>query len=184
MEDQSVVTSDDQKLGTVVAERDNCVVIETGHIFKTKHAIPREFLHEVDGVLRATVTKDIVSDSPKVDLEHWDLGAVRPALRPRRAVRGRSRCGRSRERRDRRAAGGREAGAGGAAATLGGENDPTAMPAIRERQANASNRRRHGEPERPHTDRPSKLARRTAARGTRRATSTSTSASLVVRSSS
>jgi hypothetical protein len=77
VEDQTVVTSDDQKLGTVVAERDRCVVIETGHVFKTKHAIPREFLHEVDGVLRATVTKDVVDDSPKVDLENWDCEAVR-----------------------------------------------------------------------------------------------------------
>ena len=77
MEHQTVVTSDDHKLGTVVDERDNCVVIETGHVFKTKHAIPRDFLHEVDGVLRATVTKDVIDDSPKVDLEKWDCGAVR-----------------------------------------------------------------------------------------------------------
>jgi hypothetical protein len=77
MEGQTVVTSDDHKLGTVVAERDDCVVIETGHVFKTKHAIPRDFLHEVDGALRATVTKDIVDDSPKVDLEQWDCAAVR-----------------------------------------------------------------------------------------------------------
>jgi hypothetical protein len=77
MEHQTVVTSDDQKLGTVIDERDNCVVIETGHVFKTKHAIPRDFLHEVDGVLRATVTKDVIDDSPKVDLEHWDCSAVR-----------------------------------------------------------------------------------------------------------
>jgi hypothetical protein len=77
MEHQTVVTSDDQKLGSVIDERDNCVVIETGHVFKTKHAIPRDFLHEVDGVLRATVTKDVIDDSPKVDLEHWDCSAVR-----------------------------------------------------------------------------------------------------------
>jgi hypothetical protein len=77
VEHQTVVTSDDQKLGTVVAERDRCVVIETGHVFKTKHAIPREFLHEVDGVLRATVTKDVIGDSPKVDLDNWDSSAVR-----------------------------------------------------------------------------------------------------------
>ena len=77
MEHQTVVTSDDQKLGTVIDERDNCVVIETGHVFKTKHAIPRDFLHEVDGVLRATVTKDVIDDSPKVDLEHWDCSTVR-----------------------------------------------------------------------------------------------------------
>jgi hypothetical protein len=77
MERQTVVTSDDHKLGTVVAERDNCVVIETGHVFKSRHAIPREFLHEVDGVLRATLTKVVVDDSPKVDLENWDCSAVR-----------------------------------------------------------------------------------------------------------
>jgi len=46
MEHQTVVTSDDQKLGALVDERDNCVVIETGHVFKTKHAIPREFREE------------------------------------------------------------------------------------------------------------------------------------------
>jgi hypothetical protein len=74
---KTVVTSDDQKLGTVVDERDNCVVIETGHVFKTRHAVPREFLHEVRGELRATVTKDIVDSSPKVDLENWDCAAVR-----------------------------------------------------------------------------------------------------------
>ena len=77
MDNQTVVTSDDHKLGTVVAERDDCVVIETGHVFKTKHAIPRDFLREVDGVLRATVTKDVVDDSPKVDLDNWDCSVVR-----------------------------------------------------------------------------------------------------------
>ena len=34
MEGQDVVTSDDQKLGTVIAEQDDCVIIETGHVFK------------------------------------------------------------------------------------------------------------------------------------------------------
>ena len=77
MEGQTVVTSDDHKLGTVIAERDDCVVIETGTLFKAKHAIPRDFLHEHDGELRATVTKDVISDSPKVDLENWDCGTVR-----------------------------------------------------------------------------------------------------------
>jgi hypothetical protein len=77
MEHRTVVTTDGDKLGTVVEERDNCVVIESGHVFKTKHAMPREFLHEVDGELRATVTKDVVDASPKVDLEHWDCAAVR-----------------------------------------------------------------------------------------------------------
>jgi hypothetical protein len=76
MEGLEVVTTDDHKLGTVIAERDDCVVIETGHMFKTKHAIPRAFLHEHDGVLRATVAKDVITGSPKIDLEHWDCQLV------------------------------------------------------------------------------------------------------------
>ena len=72
-----VVTSDDQKLGTVIASRDDCAIVETGTVFKSKHAIPREFLHEHDGVFRATVTKDVVNDSPKVDPDNFDVSAVR-----------------------------------------------------------------------------------------------------------
>ena len=77
MEGKDVVTADDQKLGTVIAERDDCVIIETGHVFKTKHAIPRSFIHEGEDVLRATVTKDVVNDSPKVDLDNWSCEEVR-----------------------------------------------------------------------------------------------------------
>lgn len=76
MEGQTVVTSDDKNLGTVVGERGDCVVVESGHVFKAQHAIPREFLHEHDGVLRATVAKETVTGSPKVDLEQWDESEV------------------------------------------------------------------------------------------------------------
>jgi hypothetical protein len=74
---QDVVTNDDHTLGTVIAERDDCVIVETGHVFKTKHAIPRAFLHDHDGELRATVTKDVVDASPKVDLQNWSYEEVR-----------------------------------------------------------------------------------------------------------
>jgi hypothetical protein len=77
MEGQTVVTSDDHNLGTVIAERDDCVIVETGHVFKAKHAIPRAFLHDEGGELHATITKDVITDSPKVDLETWDSAAVR-----------------------------------------------------------------------------------------------------------
>jgi len=76
MKGQEVVTSDDHKLGTVIDERDDCVIVETGKMFRTMHAVPRPFLHEHDGVLRATVTKDVVSDSPKIDLDNWDCQPV------------------------------------------------------------------------------------------------------------
>jgi hypothetical protein len=78
MEGRQVVTSDAEGLGTVVAERDDCVIVELGHIFKSKHAIPRDFLHEHgDGVLHATVAKEMISDSPKVDVDEFDSGAIR-----------------------------------------------------------------------------------------------------------
>jgi hypothetical protein len=77
MEGQDVVTSDDHKIGTVVAEHDGCVIVETGHIFKSRHAVPTDFIHEHDGVLRATVAKEIVDDSPKVDGDSFDANAVK-----------------------------------------------------------------------------------------------------------
>ena len=55
MEGRTVVTSDDHKLGTVVAEPDGFVVVESGHMFKSRHAIPNDFLHEHEDVVRATV---------------------------------------------------------------------------------------------------------------------------------
>lgn len=77
MEGMDVVSSDDRKLGTVVAERDGCVVVESGHVFKSRHAIPTDFIHEHEGVLRATVGKEVVEDSPKVDGDSLDLNATR-----------------------------------------------------------------------------------------------------------
>ena len=78
MEGRQVVTSDAEELGAVLAEREDCVIVEMGHIFKTKHAIPRDFLHEQDdGILHANVAKQVVSDSPKVDVDEFDRDAIR-----------------------------------------------------------------------------------------------------------
>jgi hypothetical protein len=77
MEGQEVVSSDDHKLGTVVAERGGSVIVESGHVFKSRHAIPTDFLHEHDGVLRATVGKEVVEESPKVDGDSFDENAVK-----------------------------------------------------------------------------------------------------------
>jgi hypothetical protein len=73
---QKVVTSDDRTIGRAVGERDDCVLVETGHIFKSTHAIPASFLHESEGMLRATVSKDIVDASPKVDGDDWSCEQV------------------------------------------------------------------------------------------------------------
>jgi hypothetical protein len=77
MEGRTVVTSDDHKLGTVVSEPDGFVIVESGHVFKARHAIPIDFLHEHEGVVRATVGKDVVQDSPKVDGDTFDEYAVK-----------------------------------------------------------------------------------------------------------
>ncbi len=77
MEGQEVIGVDDHKLGTIVAERDGLAIVELGHVFKSKHAIPQEFLHEHEGTVRATVGKEIVADSPKIDGDHPDVNAIK-----------------------------------------------------------------------------------------------------------
>jgi len=75
-EGQSVVSADDHTIGKVVGEQGDCLLVETGHVFKTTHAIPLSFVHEHEGELRATVSKEIVNDSPQVDPENFDCDAV------------------------------------------------------------------------------------------------------------
>jgi hypothetical protein len=76
-EGMTVVSSDDHRIGTVAGTRDGCLLVRTGHVFHSMHAIPSEFVSEIDGVLRATVSKEIVDLSPKVDDESFDCEAVR-----------------------------------------------------------------------------------------------------------
>jgi hypothetical protein len=75
-EGQTVVSSDDHTIGKVVGQRDGCVLVATGHVFKATHAIPSSFLHEHEGELRATVSTEIVGDSPQVDDDCFDCDAV------------------------------------------------------------------------------------------------------------
>jgi hypothetical protein len=68
MHGYDVVTGDGHKIGHVVDERDGCVIVEHGHVFKSKHAIPRDFVtvDEGENVVHATVTRDVFTDGPKV----------------------------------------------------------------------------------------------------------------------
>lgn len=78
MQGYDVVTSDDHKIGHVVEERDECVIVEHGHVFKSRQAIPKTFMHADDATktVRATVTKDVFSDSPKFDADNWKCDDV------------------------------------------------------------------------------------------------------------
>lgn len=77
MKGREVVTTDDHKLGHVVAERDEIAIVESGHLRKHRHAIPATFLHDTeDGILRATVGRAVVESSPQVDGDSFDREAV------------------------------------------------------------------------------------------------------------
>jgi hypothetical protein len=77
MQGYDVVTSDGHKIGEVVDERDDCLIVEHGHVFKAKHAIPKTFtsIDETEPIVHATITKDVFDDGPKVT-EDWDSEAV------------------------------------------------------------------------------------------------------------
>jgi hypothetical protein len=67
MEGYDVVTVDDKKVGTVVGESGDYLIVEHGLIRKSKRAVPRQFAHVDDGEqqVRITVGKQIVLGSPE-----------------------------------------------------------------------------------------------------------------------
>jgi hypothetical protein len=78
MEGFEVLTSDDGKAGRVVDVRGDNLIVEHGTIFKSRHALPRTFAHvdEAEGVVRASVSKELIESSPKVDNGEVDERAV------------------------------------------------------------------------------------------------------------
>jgi hypothetical protein len=79
MEGFEVKTVDDEKIGHVVDASDEFLIVEHGHLRKTKHALPREFADVDEGaqVVLMTVPKEVFSDSPKVENGSFDEQAVR-----------------------------------------------------------------------------------------------------------
>ena len=69
MRGYEVVTSDDRVVGHVVDVRHGFLVVESGRIHKSRHPVPREFVHVVDEAAKAfvTVPRRILMDAPKVD---------------------------------------------------------------------------------------------------------------------
>ena len=74
MEGYDVLTTDEHKVGHVVGRRDGFLIVESGHLLKHKHAIPETFAHadESEGVVRITISRELVSDSPKVSHDDFD----------------------------------------------------------------------------------------------------------------
>lgn len=69
MEGYDVVTIDDEKVGTVVGESGDYLLVEHGLLRKSKHALPRQFTHVNDSEreVRITVGKEVFLDSPELD---------------------------------------------------------------------------------------------------------------------
>jgi len=78
MEGYDVLTTDDDKVGHVVGRRDGFLIVESGHLLKHKHAVPETFAHanESERIVRITVSKELVSDSPKVSHDDFDERSV------------------------------------------------------------------------------------------------------------
>src|SRR3954447_11334116 len=64
-----VVTSDDRMIGHVADVRDGYLIVESGHVRKARHPVPREFVHAVDQAAKAfvTVPRRVVMDAPEDD---------------------------------------------------------------------------------------------------------------------
>jgi hypothetical protein len=83
MEGYDVITTEDEKVGKVVGTHGDHLVVEQGTLRKSKHLLPSTFAEVDDSqqIVRASVTKDIISDSPTVNgdvderavLEHYGL---------------------------------------------------------------------------------------------------------------
>jgi hypothetical protein len=68
MKGYEVLTTDDDRIGSVVEVDGDYLIVETGKLRKSRRALPKAFAHPVDAdqVVRVTVSKQLVNDSPKV----------------------------------------------------------------------------------------------------------------------
>lgn len=78
MNGYDVVTADDEKVGTVVGESGDFLIIEHGTLRKSKHAVPRAFakVDEDEQQVRITVPKDLFYDSPELNDGDFDEQVV------------------------------------------------------------------------------------------------------------
>ena len=78
MEGYTVVTSDEEKVGQVVGEIGDNLIVEHGTVFKSRRPLPRAFatIDDEERVVRATVSKSIFEDAPKIDDDQLDEAEV------------------------------------------------------------------------------------------------------------
>jgi hypothetical protein len=68
MEGYDVVTTEDEKVGKVVGTRGDHLIVESGMLKKSKHALPKAYaeVDESEGVVRTSISKEMLEESPKV----------------------------------------------------------------------------------------------------------------------
>lgn len=79
MRGYDVVTSDDRVVGRVVDVRNGFLIVESGRLHKSRHPVPREFVHAVDEAAKAfvTVPRRVLMDAPRVDKHgHFDQASA------------------------------------------------------------------------------------------------------------
>lgn len=78
MKGWEVVTSDGDKVGRVVAEIDDYLIVEQGYLIKSRHPLPKSFASALQGQEKvcASVPKDMIQDAPKVDGDEFDREAT------------------------------------------------------------------------------------------------------------
>jgi hypothetical protein len=78
MDGYDLVTSDDKRLGHVVGTEGDNVIIEHGHLRKSRHAVPQTFVevHEDEHIVRTTLSKQLIEDSPKLDDDGVDEAEI------------------------------------------------------------------------------------------------------------
>ena len=69
MRGYEVVTSDDRVVGRVIDVRHGFLIVESGRLRKSRHPVPREFVHADDEASKVSVTvpRRILMDAPRVD---------------------------------------------------------------------------------------------------------------------
>ena len=69
MRGYDVLTSDDRAVGRVIDVQNGFLIIESGRLRKSRHPIPREFVHAVDEAAKVVVTvpRRVLMDAPRVD---------------------------------------------------------------------------------------------------------------------
>src|SRR5436190_22084523 len=69
MRGYEVVTSDDCVVGEVMDVRHGFLIVQSGRLRKSRHPVPREFVHPVDEAAKAfvTVPRRMLMDAPKAD---------------------------------------------------------------------------------------------------------------------